>query len=161
MSDLSELEDDVLEWVNRARTNPSSIIDILRSYILHVDDSGVYCNPVSGAKVLLKEGTGVIIGCVEFLRGVSPQEPLEIENQLKFCAKDLAKELGKSGKVSYEGDRQESFSSRVQLYLEGKVQSAGENISVFEEEGLSVALDWIIDDGNPERTRRLNVFNEE
>lgn len=157
MSHLHQLQSEVFKWLNKARREPLQFVEVLTTYLVHVK-SNVYTNPVTGMKLQLKEGLAGIKECIQYLRTLKPLEPLQLNEQLNEAAKTHSEDIGLSGETGHESSTGLGLVERLNQCVPSS-NLVGENICVLESDGLSIMLDWLIDDGNPERTQRKNVFN--
>ena len=157
MSHLHQLQSEVFKWLNRARREPQQFVDHLTTYLVHVK-SNVYTNPVTGVKLQLKEGIAAIKECIQYLRSLKPMEPVQLNEQLVERAKTHSEDLGLTGAAGHESSSGLGLIERMGECVPAS-NLVGENICVLESDGLSIVLDWLIDDGNLERTQRKNIFN--
>lgn len=108
------------------------------------------------------EGKRVYEDAMEFLRGVNPLPPLTLEHGLTAAAFDHAIFQSTNNCLGYEGPNKETVAQRVARY--GTLRSgniAESNIMTREISYEVICLDMIIDDGVPNRGRRMNFFSNE
>lgn len=158
MSHFHHLQTEVFKWVNKARREPLQVVELLTTYLVHVK-SNVYTNPVTGMRVQLKEGIAGIKDCIQYLRTLKPLEPVQMSEPLNGLAKTHSEDIGLSGEIGHESSTGSNLVERASQCVPAS-NLVGENICVLESDGLGILLDWLIDDGNPDRTQRKNVFNQ-
>ena len=73
-------------------------------------------------------------------------------------ARDHCKDLGATNSTGHKGSDGNFVDARVNRYGEW-AKAIGENIAYGEENARDVVLGMIIDDGNPKRGHRENIFN--
>ena len=152
---LSELEKEVVQELNLARTNPAAyaeyLIDFKRYYIgKHIQIGG-------RMRVLTQEGVSAVNEAIDFLKNVAPVSPLSISKGLSLAAKAHREDQGPKGLVSHQGTDNSSPLDRMERF--GKVQEAyGENISYGEFSAREAIMGLIIDDGVSGRGHRENIF---
>ncbi len=153
------LERETLEWMNKARTAPQSLVPVLEAYLSKVENK-VYHDPHSTIRFNLHEGEAAVREAIDFLKSVKPRCELQAVPELERAAALLAQDLGKSGETSHQASDGSNVKSRVEKF--GKWSGAvAENLSVADCTGKSVVTSMLIDDGNTARSQRKNLFHEE
>ena len=149
----------VLEWVNKARASPQSLVPVLEAYLSRVENR-VYQDPQSSIRFNLHEGEDAVLEAIAFLKSLSPRRELQPLPELHRAAELLAADLGRSGEAGHTASDGSSVKARVERF--GKWAGAvAENLSLADCSGKSVVTSMLIDDGNASRSQRKNLFHEE
>lgn len=158
-----DLELDVVNEINRARTNPTAYAASIRNRLAYFK-AKEYFPPDRGGKtaVVTKEGVNAVQDALNFLARQQPLAPLSVENvrMLQLAAEDHLNDLGPQGAIGHEGSDNSSSAERISRYGQwfGK---CGENLW-FGREGTSARQmieDLIVDDGVPSRGHRLGIYD--
>lgn len=158
VSTLSDLERQVLEEMNRARTNPGAYADWLESM-----KSYYYGNllQLPGQQpIRTQEGVRAVDEAIRFLRSQPPLPPLNLSLGMSMAAKDHVSDMGGKGTIGHYGSDGSQFLDRIGRY--GTSNGAvGENISYGVTTAQAVVMQLIIDDGVAGRFHRDNIFYNE
>ena len=145
----------IVRELNLARQNPAlyaTFVEELRGRMT----GGVMMLP-GQTRVRTKEGTRALEEAIRFLRNAQPQAPLTLSPGMSraaadHCADQAAGGFGHAGRDSSRAD------GRISRYgTFGRCW--GENISYGKATARDVVLALIIDDGQPARKHRHNIFN--
>ena len=81
----------MLEWHNKARTDPSSLIPDLTAMLAHFGgtDDKVYTVP-GGPSIVTNEGKAAVNEAITFLTSATAVTALKWDQLLEFAARDLA-----------------------------------------------------------------------
>mgnify|MGYP006109434593 CR=1 FL=1 len=87
----TQVQKDMLEWHNKARTNPSSLISDLTAMLANFGgtDDKVYLVP-GGTSVVTYEGKAAVQEAITFLTSATNVTALKWDQLLEFAARDLA-----------------------------------------------------------------------
>ena len=154
---FQKLEEEIVYWINTVRTNPISFINVLESYLSRTSKDGKYSDPETNLKYNLHEGTSALTEAINYLKTSGPLSPLSLSAGLKICAGEHAEDLGKSGRVGHSGSNGSGLQQRVETVGNWR-KSIAENISVYDFSAINVIASFIVDDGNPTRSQRRNLF---
>ena len=91
---------------------------------------------------------------------MKPINKLKVIKCLEQSAKEHAVDIGTSGDISHLSENGETLSQRIKRHAYWNFAIA-ENIGVMDSTGKEITLSFILDDGNPSRSQRKNIFNEE
>ncbi|HEV2840797.1 MAG TPA: CAP domain-containing protein [Chthoniobacterales bacterium] len=145
----------VIRELNLARQNPAvyaTFVEELRSRM-----SGHVMVLPGHTRVRTKEGTRALDEAIRFLRSVPPQAPLMLSPGISRAAADHCADQA-SGGFGHAGRDASNALARISRY--GTCGGAwGENISYGKSTARAVVLALIIDDGQPARKHRKNIFN--
>jgi uncharacterized protein YkwD len=145
----------VIRELNLARQNPAlyaAFVEELRGRM-----SGNVMILPGRTRIRTKEGTRALDEAIRFLRSAQPQAPLALSPGMSraaadHCADQAAGGFGHAGRDSSHADK------RIARY--GTFGGCwGENISYGKATARDVVLALIIDDGQPARKHRHNIFN--
>lgn len=153
---LSSTESEILAEMNLARTQP-------QAYAAHLED---FKNYYKGKHLLLPgkrplstfDGVEAVDEAIAFLRAAKPLAALEPSEPAYLAAKDHATDLISKGLTGHIGSDGTKPNDRVDRY--GKWLGAiGEAIVYKMDTPRNVVIGLIIDDGNPARGHRNDLFN--
>jgi uncharacterized protein YkwD len=145
----------VIRELNLARQNPAlyaTFVEELRGSM----NGNVLVLP-GHTRIRTKEGTRALDEAIRFLRSAQPQAPLTLSLGMSraaadHCADQAGGGFGHVGRDSSHADK------RIARY--GTLGGGwGENISYGKATARDVVLALIIDDGQPARKHRHNIFN--
>jgi uncharacterized protein YkwD len=145
----------IIQEMNLARQNPAlyaSFIEQLRGTL----DGNSMLLP-GHTRLRTKEGTAALDDAIRFLRSTQPQAPLSLSPGMSRAAADHCAEQA-SGGFGHGGNDFSNPAGRIGRY--GQVGGGwGENISYGKTTAREIVLVLIIDDGQPARKHRKNIFN--
>lgn len=154
---LSHVEQEVLNELNLARTDPKQYAEFLaemRQYF-----NGKQLERPGEIILVTREGVAAVDEAISFLGSTRPLAALRSSRGLSQAAKTHVKDQqdGAMGHTGSDGsqpwDRMNRFGS-----WQGQV---AENISYGGYSARGVVIQLIVDDGVPERGHRANIFNPE
>lgn len=163
---VSDVEKDVLKWLNIARTEPLTMVKELEKMLPNFDAKTpmLYHIPGDPVGLLTSEGVAAVKEAIKALKDVTGlpgnQKPgaLTFANGLMLSAQDHAKDQGGNGVFSHTGTDASTPWSRVARYGTWKV-TAAENMGTGYNNGLDIVRQLLIDDGEPDRGHRKNILN--
>lgn len=151
-----------LNYLNDIRQHPAKYADRIQAlYVAQCDDyQGTPFNRVT--QLLHNEGWEVFAEAINFLRKVQPIGPVSLEYGLCACAHNQANHCARLGEPSLTGMGGGSYEQRIlqfgryTKYNGGCGENCGQHIDHDPEKWV---LDYVIDEGNPNRGHRENIFN--
>ncbi|WP_240610187.1 CAP domain-containing protein [Sphingomonas pokkalii] len=155
---VAPLEDQVLERINQVRQDPAGYADRLRGLRRHFVGNALYA-PEQPSGVMTREGLRAIDDAIAFLERQRPLPPLDRGTLLDLAAQDHVADqgpLGARGHVSPDGA---TPADRVRRRGGGTL--VGESISYGYADAEAVVRQLVVDDGVPDRSHRLLLFNQE
>jgi uncharacterized protein YkwD len=157
LSFLSQLEREILEEMNLARTNP-------QQYAAYVEQYKTYYNgnrlklPGRQTPIVTFDGIAAVDEAVGFLKAAKPQPALAVNRGMCLAAKDHANDLALKGVSGHKGSDGSTPNARLDRY--GKWEGVvGENIVYDVSTAREIVIGLIIDDGTANRGHRRNIFD--
>ncbi|HOF01846.1 MAG TPA: CAP domain-containing protein [Spirochaetota bacterium] len=152
----SDLEIEVINELNIARTHPKFYADLLTEYRKYY--SGKYLDIPGRVTIATNEGTRAVDEAIQFLKKQLELNPFRFSKGMSLGAKDHVTDQGPTGATGHNGSDGSSPFDRVNRY--GKWQFyAGENIDYGNKVAREIVFSLIIDDGVRSRGHRKNIFN--
>ena len=158
--------EEVLGYVNEARTNPRKFADYVQEDIdSFIDDRHMPLVP--GCLYSVNESRQTWVDCKNFLLNQPKLPPYELSEALNLTTKDHATDMVQNNVDGHTGSDGSSLTDRLERRC-GEITSGAwaENIgSDFDVEGrnhaLKTVLGLIIDDGVMSRGHRKNIFSKD
>lgn len=145
----------VIREMNLARQNPAlyaTFVQELRNRM-----SGNVLVLPGHTRIRTKEGAGALDEAIRFLRSAQPLPPLAFSRGMSRAAADHCADQADGG-FGHEGRDRSHAGQRIARY--GNFSGGwAENISYGKSSPRDVVLALIIDDGQPARKHRKNIFN--
>lgn len=153
---LSPIEAEVIKEINLARTEPQKYAAYLEE--MRARYSGKEYRVANAPARVTVEGLAALDDAIAYLRKVKPLPPINSSHGMTRGARDHCTDLSKTNSTGHKGSDGNFVDARVARYGEW-AKAIGENIAYGEENARDVVLGMIIDDGNPKRGHRENLFN--
>lgn len=145
----------VIREMNAARTNPAAYAEYLEE--LRASFVGNVMVLPGGTRLRTKEGTHAIDEAIGFLRHAQPVQPLAVSTGMCRAAADHCADQAGGG-FGHGGSDRSNPATRINRY--GMCTGGwGENISYGKSNARDVVIALIVDDGQPARKHRKNIFN--
>lgn len=159
LSRIAPLELQVLAELNYARAHPTQYVSKLDRYRAAFGGAVVY-DTAAREEVETAEGVRAVDEAISFVRRAAPKPPLTWDDDLAASAAEHAEDQRSSGVVGHEASDGSSFDDRMntQAGLKNRMAVA-EVISYGEASREGVVRQLIIDDGEPDRGHRKEVFD--
>lgn len=153
---FDKLARQVFEIQNRVRKDPRSLISGMLKRMKHFD--GLKLRIPDEVAVITAEGISAWEEAIAFLRSQPPAPELKWNDNIVKAARDHAEDIGPKGLETHTGTDGSKVGDRLDRYGKwlGKV---AENIDFCSVEAEEIIMDFIIDDGNPDRGHRTNLFD--
>jgi len=161
---LSSIEAEVLAEINLVRTDPQKYADYLEAtrgyYAKDCSKDCDYKRPGATTAYKTLEGIIALDDAIKFLRATKPMPPLTVSFGMSLSARDHIKDLTATMKTGHKGSDGSLPDQRVNRY--GKWETAiAENITYCGDTAREIVIEMLIDDGNPPRGHRSNLFKPE
>eukprot|EP01117_Protostelium_nocturnum_P020648 TRINITY_DN939_c0_g2_i1.p1 TRINITY_DN939_c0_g2~~TRINITY_DN939_c0_g2_i1.p1 ORF type:complete len:356 (+),score=88.07 TRINITY_DN939_c0_g2_i1:204-1271(+) len=149
---LSREEQNLIQELNHARTNPSAYADILERDRKPYFENGKHLK-LPGTNVLLvtEEGVNAVNDAIHFLRSQAPLPPFKVSAGMVNAAKEAIAEVGPVGETSCESIRRFDNYGRFE-------QEAVEIASFGTSDSREIVLRFIVCDGQPDRIQRSYIY---
>jgi uncharacterized protein YkwD len=156
---LTGIEKDVVLETNMARSDPKKYAELYIQPKLQYFKGKRYAEP-GQAFVSTVEGTTVVEECVAEMSKMEPVGILTPEKGLSLSAKDHAIDQGKTGETGHVGSDKSDPFDRIERYADS-LSTAGENIAYGPTTGHDIVVQFLIDDGVPDRSHRVNLLKSD
>jgi len=148
----SRLEEDVVRYLNLARSDPQAIIEILTK-------AGALLDAAQEDSESDKSGEeDAIFETIQHLRGHKTVVKLEYLKTLHAAAKSQAGQVIRSGELTHFGENYESMSERIRRFV-GSKGSYAECFVIGHMIAETIVLSLLIDAGLPDKPNREIVLN--
>jgi uncharacterized protein YkwD len=149
----------VIDEHNKIRTDPSSYIEKLHSCLSYFRGEKLLHKPGEEA-IETYEGKPAFEEAIDFLKRQKPIGALKQEERLIKACRDHIADIGPSGLASHESSDGRNVSDRIERYAEWD-GACTENIDFGTKLAEDIIINFLVDDGIPERLQRKNLFNPE
>jgi uncharacterized protein YkwD len=153
---LSPLESEVITEINLARANPGKYVAYLEECRKYYNGKS-YLPPSRTKPVTTWDGVAALDEAIKFLQTKEPLGPLQASRGLSFGARDHTQDMVQKGTSGHRGSDGSLPNDRISRYGTWK-STVGEAILYRVSTAREMVLDLIVDDGNPGRPHRQNVF---
>lgn len=150
----ARLAREVLDEMNRLRTDPRAYIPVLEDYRAQFQGDQV----VRPGRVTIqtREGTAAVDEAIRFLRRQPAVAPLRPDALLELTARDHVADQGPTGFVGHYGSDGRDFTARIAR--RGGDPYGGENVSYGYDTAREVVIQLLVDDNVHDRGHRVNLF---
>jgi uncharacterized protein YkwD len=151
----SQSSNAVVRELNLARQNPALYATFVQE--LRARMNGNLLVLPGHTKIRTKEGTAALDEAIRFLQSAQPLPALALSPGMSRAAADHCADQANGG-FGHEGRDRSHAGQRISRY--GTFAGSwGENLSYGKSSARDVVLALIIDDGQPARKHRKNIFN--
>lgn len=152
-------EKQVFDIINNLRRDPSYLLKDLE--IMLDNFKGKYYKiPNTNVNIITSEGVEAVKEALSFLKTQKSLQPFKSSEGMYLAAKGHCKDIGERGVASHQGKNGSRMCDRLDEFGDWEV-SIAENISFDDYDPREIVLGQLIDDGNPSRGHRFNLFNPE
>jgi uncharacterized protein YkwD len=153
---LSPMEREMIAEINLARTEPqkyAAFLEEMRPFFKGND----FTRPKQKT-VTTNEGVKGVEDAINFLKAAKAVSRLEIQKGMFLAAKDHVGDLIATRQFGHKGSDGNFVDARVSRYGSWS-SSIGETIAYGGATPREIVINFIIDDGNPKRGHRLQLFD--
>ncbi|MGQ2989425.1 MAG: CAP domain-containing protein [Brevundimonas sp.] len=148
---------EVLDEMNRLRTDPGAYVAVLQEYRAQFQGDQV----IRPGRVTIQtlEGVAAVDEAIRFLRRQPPLPPLRLDPVLERAARDHVVDQGPTGFIGHYGSDGRDFAARIAR--RGGDPYGGENISYGYDTAREVVIQLLVDDNVRGRGHRANLFRSD
>lgn len=155
--DYAKLSRNVFDVLNKLRRNPQTFISKLENRLKYFKGND-YRPPNLSIAITTNEGSAAVKNAIEELERLKPLPELKwVDGIAKACA-DHANDIGAKNLFSHKGSDGSASAERLARYGQFKGPQA-ETIDFYNYDPEEVVFSLLIDDGNEQRSNRLNILN--
>jgi uncharacterized protein YkwD len=148
---------DIFKLLNDFRSNPKLLSKHLEKLKTYIDPKTNVLSEPGKIQVQMVEGDKVFIEAIDYLNSLPPLKPYIWEESLAMSAMEHVLDIGPKGLLSYQSSDGVEPEERISKY--GTYTDAlGENIDFGPNDTMGVLISLTLDDGEPERPHRDNLF---
>ena len=150
----------VLKTVNAVRADPKGHAEKIETmYLQFINETGI--DKRSG--MLYNEGRKAVLEAKDFLSAAESVGPLKLDYCLTAAAYKHSVFMAETDDLTHDGPDNEELHDRVNAFSKTKYfAEVSENIALKDcHNHLVWVLDWVIDDGLPDRLHRGHLFSPE
>jgi len=156
---LSQVEQDLLNEINKARAEPQVYAGYLEK-LKPLFKGKVYTAEGMENGLETQEGWDAVEDAIKFMRAAKPLGPLSASEGLRLAAVTHVKDQSASGSTGHAGADKMLIEERVKPF--GAWQGGiGENLVYGSESARERLLTWLIDDGVKARGHRRRVMSDD
>ena len=152
---LSSKEQGIVDEMNLARTNPRFYATFLEERIQYFN--GSLLELPGETPLRTREGASAYREAINFLRSNPALPPLTATAGMSQASNDLVNEQSANGDVGH-GSGNNNMNNRLARHGEAGC-SWSENVSYGPRTARDVVIQLIVEDGQPQRYHRANIFN--
>mmetsp|Transcript_2664 Transcript_2664/g.3022 ORF Transcript_2664/g.3022 Transcript_2664/m.3022 type:complete len:504 (+) Transcript_2664:175-1686(+) len=155
--EASPYEKEVYELINRARSDPNSMITFLKERLDNFVDGSNNLRTGPNMLQVTREGKAAVEEAIGFLAHQETLSKLTWNNDIANAAKSFVLDVGPAGKIGHEGTDGSKPQERVKKVFP-QTAAAAESLKYYSNDALELVLSQIIDDGVPSRGNRKHLF---
>lgn len=159
VSYLSQIEQEIVNEINLARTNPKLYITYLEEFRKFYNGKNVTLS--NRQTFITNEGTTALDDAVKALKAAKTVAALESSEFISKATKDHLADLLKNSSFGHKGSDGSMPDERLNRYIFAETVRFGENVVMSGLTAREVVIAMLIDDGFPSRTHRKNVLDAE
>ncbi|MCE9501335.1 MAG: hypothetical protein K8R21_12680 [Leptospira sp.] len=154
--ELSEMERQIVDEINRARISPNEFLAVLEEIRPHFN--GKMIELPGEYKYMTREGVAALDEAVKYIKASRPTIPMTVARGLHKSAKDHVADQQNNPSISFNSSDGTTPDQRMAKYGTYK-EPLGENIGYGALTARGVVALFILSDGFPKRDLRVNLFN--
>lgn len=154
---MSQLEKEIIDEMNLARTEPQKYAAFVEEYKSYYDGNRLLI-PGRKKALVTNDGIAAVDEAINFLRAAQPLPAFGVAKGICSAAADHARDLAGKGINGHRGSDGSMPNARVDRY--GAWDAAiGETLVYEVSTARLIIISLIIDDGVPNRGHRRNIFD--
>jgi uncharacterized protein YkwD len=157
--DYTKKAKEVFKLLNEYRKTPKILIKHLEMLKKYIDNKNILSEP-GKIQVQMVEGKEAVNEAIKYLQEIITLPPLIWDENLALSALEHVMDIGPKGLVSYQSSDGTEPEDRITKYG-NYVESLGENIDFGPNDAMGVIVSLLLDDGDPERPHRDNLFKSD
>jgi uncharacterized protein YkwD len=154
---MSQLEKEIIDEMNMARTEPQKYAAFVEDYKSYYDGNRLTL-PGRKKALVTNDGIAAVDEAINFLRAAQPLPAFGVAKGICSAAADHAKDLAGKGISGHRGSDGSMPNARVDRYGEWDA-AIGETVVYEVSTARQIIISLIIDDGVPNRGHRRNIFD--
>ena len=154
-----DLERDIIDELNRARTNPDRYATSLEGDLRYYRGN-LFRRPEDESALQTREGTAAAVEAIRVLRKTKPLSALRPSNGLTLGARDHVRDQAPRGLMNHKGTDGTMAWDRVSRYGQWQTK-VSENMTFGPASARDVITALLIDDGIRDRGHRKNILDPE
>ena len=155
---LNEVEQDVILYMNMARTDPFGFSSDFIEPRLRFFSGNDYMESDDATILITREGAAAVEECAQEMVDTPPMLKLIPSEGISMASLDHAMDLSQSGESGHVGTDGSLFSERISRYGDW-LRTVGEVISFGPDTGREIVITLLLDDGVQDRGHRRNILN--
>lgn len=152
---LTDLEREVVNELNLARTQPQRYAEFLTEYSKHF--TGRVLHESGQTNLLTNEGKKAVDEAIRFLKTQKPISTLTASRGMSRAAGDMVRMQETTTQTGHKGRDGSTFADRINRYGSWN-GSCSENIDYGNNDARRIVMALIIDDGVSNRGHRKSIF---
>lgn len=154
-SELSALEQEIIEEMNRVRRDPAAYAQELAQMKQYYQ--GNLLTLPGRTPIVTKEGVQALDDAIEFLNSADSLPPFRTSMGMSMAARDHVQDQGAAGATGHQGNDGSTLTERINRYGTGDGYFA-EGIEYGSNTAQDVVRNLVIDDGVVSRGHRKQIF---
>jgi uncharacterized protein YkwD len=154
---MSQLEKEIIDEMNLARTEPQKYAAFVEEYKSYYDGNRLII-PGRKKALVTNDGIAAVDEAISFLRAAQPLPAFGVAKGVCSAAADHARDLAGKGINGHRGSDGSTPNARVDRYGEWDA-AIGETVVYEVSTARQIIISLIIDDGVPNRGHRRNIFD--
>lgn len=154
---FSQIEREILDEINLARTNPTLYITYLEDFRKYYE--GKNLSLPSRQMIVTNEGIAALDDAIKTLKSSKTVAALESSEFIAKATKDHLQDMIKNSIFGHKGSDGSFTDQRLNRYIYAETIRFGENVVMSGLTAREVVIAMLIDDGYPSRGHRKNVLD--
>jgi len=143
--------------LNEIRKNPNIIIRHLERLRSYFDPESKILSEPGKIRIQMVEDISIFDDAIDFLSDMQSLNPLQWDENLALSSLEHVLDIGPKGLLRFESSDGTSVEDRIRKYG-NYLEHLGESIDYGPNDAMGVLVSLILDDGEPEKPDRYNLF---